>query len=203
MKIVPNEEFITKNYTKTIELLEKLNLPELKKLVENYSEEYATAPASTYKKMYSAFPGGLCYHNLNVLKWLNTFANEVAPNEWSKSTLLKIAILHDFGKVGEKDNPYFVPNPSEWHRNNGFHYDMNDSLKFFMRVPHRSLFLAQQFGIHLTEDEYLAILLCDGQWDEANAPYKYKETRLAYVTNMAVQWARKVEGSRHEDIAWP
>lgn len=191
--IVVDEEFINKNYDKTILLLNEHDHPKLKKLVETFAQEYATAPASTHASYYSAFTGGLCYHNLNVIKFLNKLCNTLSPDTFAKKTILTVSILQSFGRVGADINtPYFIPASSDWQHNQGKFFDINPDISF-MKIPHRSLFLAQQYDVQLTEEEYLAVLLSDGHLDETNAHYKYKEPSLAQLLQMAVFWSRKVE----------
>jgi hypothetical protein len=45
--------------------------------------------------------------------------------------------------------------------------------------------LCQHFGLKLTQEEFLAIMLNDGQYAAENAPYKLKEPRLADAVHMA------------------
>ena len=41
---------------------------------------------------------------------------------------------HDLGKVGDMEQDYYVPNPSEWHRiNQGKIYDFNKNLNLHDR----------------------------------------------------------------------
>jgi len=91
--IVPNEEFIERNYNKTLELINTTVVDsnrknKLLKMIEHFGERYAVAPASTRKDNHSAFPGGLCYHNLHVLQWIDKFQSVMAPGQFSNETLL-------------------------------------------------------------------------------------------------------------------
>lgn len=201
-EINPTEEFIRRNYEKTAELLKKVYSTEspLLKLVQDLGERYALCPASSHKDYYSAFPGGLCYHNLHVLQWMNRFAAIMAPNLYSSETLLKLSILHDIGKIGDQKDDLYLPTNEDWKRRNGQYYDVNPNMQF-MRIPQRSLFLATQYGIPLTQEEYLAIMLYEGQEDEANSTYKYREPKLATILYFASTWAQKIE--KENIIQWP
>ncbi len=198
--IVPDEIFIQKHYDKTIALLAQYQLSELTNLIESFSEEYALCPASSRKEYHSAFPGGLAYHNLHVLQWLGRFAGALGPDLFEKKGLLKVALLQSFGKVGVKDTPYYLKVEDSWKVQKGIYYDINPDITY-MKIPQRSLYLAQEANVSLTEDEYLAILLVDGQLDETNAHYKYKEPKLAAVLQYAVHWARKTE--KDKKVGWP
>jgi len=191
-EIDPNEEFITSNYGKTIEIVKKQNDPNLLNLLEALGDRYAIAPASARKEYHSAFPGGLCYHNLNVLKWIGKFAQTMTPGRYDLRTLIRVGILHDLGKVGDMENDYYLPQQSSWHRDKGIFYETNRKIDY-MRVPHRSLFLAQLFDVNLCSEEYLAIMLHDGQFDDANKNYAHKEPDLAVVLHFADYWASRAE----------
>ena len=195
-EIIPTAEWIEQNYTTTVKLVNSCDLKRLEVLLTDFAEQYATCPASARKEHYSAFPGGLAYHNLHVLKWIKSFATMMAPDEISKTTMVKLAILHEIGKLGSKDQSYFVRQNGKYYDEKGLYYDFNNCSQF-MSVPHRSLFLAQYYGIELTSDEFLAILLYDNDSDF----YKYKEPKLALILHHAVQWARKLE--KDNIIRWP
>ncbi len=204
MAIVPNEEFLERNYNKTIELIEATiqdsdRKEALLNMFKGFGERYATAPASSRKEYHAAFPGGLCYHTLHVLQWIGKLAGQLAPGEFSNETLLVVALLHDIGKIGDADDLY-VPNTSDWHVERGIFYEVSDKLPY-MRIPMRSLYLAQHFGVKLTQQEYMAILLSEGQYDPGNASYKYKESKLATILHFAKLWAMKVEKTK--DIQYP
>lgn len=205
MAIIPNEEFIERNFSKLLELIESTvkNDQRKEKLLElfNYfGERYAIAPASSRKEYHSAFPGGLCYHSLHVLQWAGKFAGVMAPNEFSNETILTVAVLAPLGKVGSLTEDYYVPLNSDWHAKKGIFFEANDKLSY-MRIPLRSLQLAQHFGINLTEEEYLAILLSEGQNDAANSSYKYREPKLATILSTALAWAQKVEKTK--EVQYP
>ncbi len=204
MSIVPNEEFLERNYNKTLEIIEKTIEDPSRRLAlldmfKALGERYATAPASSRKEYHAAFPGGLCYHSLHVLQWIGKLAGVMAPGEFSNETLLVVSLLHDIGKVGDLEDLY-VPNTSDWHVQRGMFYEVNEKIPY-MRIPMRSIYLAQHWGIRLTQQEYMAILLSEGQYDQGNASYKYREPKLATLLHMAKLWAMKVEKTK--DIQYP
>ena len=116
----------------------------------------------------------------------------MAPNQYTLDTLLTVSLLHDLGKLGTTDEKYYLDQQSQWHRDKGMLYEINPKLQH-MSIPHRSLFLAQEHNVLLANEAYLAILLHEGQLDDANKSYKYKEPTLAIILQYAVQYARKLE----------
>ena len=200
-KIVPDESFMEKNHKKTVNLLQEtfgLNSG-IVNLLCDFEERYVLCPASSRREYYSCFPGGLSYHNLFVRFVMQNLAKVMSYNI-SEANLLKIAFLHEIGKLGTKEHEYYIPQKSDWHREKGMYYEINPDIQY-MKVSQRSLFLINQYDIPLSEQEYLAILLHDGQSDSCNSSYKFKEPTLVLLLQNAVQWARKLE--KENDVCWP
>ena len=179
-------EDIASNFDKFRSVCERLNdrsTPALA-LVDHLGERLALCPASSRKDFHHAIPGGLVDHSLRVLtnamKLCKTFGWEV-----SKESLIIGCLFHDLGKVGDHEKDYYVPQDSDWHREKlGEMYKYNKDMQY-MTVPHRGVWLCQHFGLKLSQEEWLSIILNDGQYDEVNAPYKMKEPRLADIVHMS------------------
>lgn len=195
--INPDASFIEENFKMTLSLARSVE--GLGSLLGDFADEYAICPASTRREFFSCFPGGLAYHNLQVMKWLSKFST-VMEHKVSKETMVKLAILHQFGKVGVKEKGFYLRKNSDWHDKNGIFYEINSDVQF-MKVSHRSIFLANQYKISLSEEEYLAILLQDGLLDDSNAKYAYNQPQLASVFHNALQWSIKIE--KDNIVNWP
>lgn len=195
--IKPDQEFILNNYKKTLNVIKD---PNLSSLLQDYEERYMLCPASRQSSYYSAFPGGLAYHNLFVLFWAKKFCKFLSVKDLSEDSIVKVSILHEIGKLGTLQESYFIPQKSSWHREKGIYYEINPNISF-MKIPHRSLFWAQKYKISLTQDEYLAILLNNDYYNEENIYYKYKESQFVLLFQQATQWARKLE--KENNILWP
>lgn len=199
--IIPDEAFIKKNYEKTISLIETTVVSDRKQkildLFSFFDTRYAVAPASQNRSYYSAFQGGLAYHNLNILQWVGRFASLMAKDEFSNETLLVVSLLHSIGVLGTLDKEYFLPQTNKWKKDQGALFEINEDISF-VKIPHRSLFLLQRLEVKLTEDEYLAILLQDGQGDETNRHYNFKEPKLAQILQFAKATAIKQERDNYE-----
>ena len=200
-KIEANEEFIKKNYEKTLSLInDTVKSDRKQKILDLFSffqVRYATCPASQNKNYYSAFTGGLCFHNLNVLQWVGRFASLMAKDEFTNETLLIVSLLHDIGLIGNKGREYFLPQASQWHRDQGMMYEINKDIDF-VKIAHRSLFLLQDFDVKLGRDEFVAIMLQDGQTDETNRHYANKEPKLAQILQFAKATAMRYERENYE-----
>lgn len=177
------------------------------KLMEIYTyfqDRMLLAPASAKEHYHNTFPGGYISHVLHVIecatKLFNLWKDMEAHINYDFEELMFVALNHDLGKIGDIDNEYYIPNPSEWHRlNMGEIYAFNPKLTY-MEVPHRSIFLLQSFGIKMTQNEMLGILLHDGLYDEGNKPYfiSYKDqnklrTNLPLIMHQADLMASQIE----------
>jgi hypothetical protein len=203
MEIIPNEEFILKNYNKILGLINGIfpdgeNKTNILNLFGFLGDRYTVAPASSRSSFYSSFPGGLCYHTLNLVRWVGKLSGLLSSTPHSKETLLLVCLLAELGKVGDLKEDYYIQ-AGDWQRKNGTNYIINPVLQY-MRPVQRSLYLAQHFNIRLTSDEYIAILLQEGQHDEANSSYKFKESELSTILHFANIWSQKLE--KHNKINW-
>lgn len=180
-------EDIESNWKKYRSLLEK-NLgdrsPAATCLLDALEDRLSTCPASGRKDYHNAFIGGLVEHSLRVLRNSMTLCKAFG---WDlpKDSLVIGSLLHDLGKVGDEANDYYVAQDSEWHRDKlGEVFKHNKEIQY-LTVPQRGVWLCQHFGLRLTKDEYLAILLNDGWVLQENKPYCLKEPLLAHVVMTA------------------
>lgn len=161
-------------------------------LFDEIGQEFFAAPASGREEYHNCWPGGLCDHTLRVIKNLTLITAQMGLGRWPREQLRFVGLVHDLGKAGDGDRPYYVPNPNEWSRNRGMLYEVNRELPF-MPVVDRTLFVLQKFGVALTDEEYLAIRLSDGLYEETNKRYAMKEPDLALLLHWADRWATAEE----------
>lgn len=187
-------EDIASNFDKYRSFMEKLGdrSEAALALVDHLGERLALCPASSKKDYHAAFPGGLVDHSLRVLanamRLVKGFGWEIP-----KDSLIIGCLLHDIGKVGDHEQDYYIPQTDSWRIEKlGEMYTHNRKMQY-MTVPDRGVWLCQHFGLKLTQDEFLAIKLNDGQYAEENAPYKMKEPMLADVVHSADLIATKQE----------
>jgi hypothetical protein len=203
MKIVPNEEFVKDNYDRTIDTFKEIATEKdhpLFLLLDGMGERYALCPATSRKEYYSSFPGGLAYHNLHMFFWMKKFTEIIAPKQFSDGQLFEISILHEIGKLGDLEHEYYLPKNSDWHMKNGIFYEVNPKIQF-MRIPDRSLYLAQEYYSSgrkcLTPSSYLSILLHEGREEG----YQYKLPKLATITQFAYKYSTQLE--KANEVCWP
>lgn len=180
------------------------------KLIDMYKsieETLVTSPASTRLSHHNAFAGGYVDHVIRVVEAALVFEkvwDKFGQNKnYTTEELAFSAINHDLGKLGTNNEPVYIPNQSQWHRENqGLMYNYNPNVSH-MRIADRSLFVLHKYGIEVSENEYLAIKLHDGLYEEANKAYYItynKDTELrsniAYILHQADLMASKIESSK-------
>lgn len=174
------EEVIAKNFENLIKVIEThISEPRRSKLVKLYNDladRMMLAPASSHTTRHNCYPGGYVDHVLRVCDasiglydvWQTIFKSRM--NSFTKEEMIFAALNHDLGKVGDLNEDYYIPNDSDWHVKRGQVYKINPKLTF-MKVPDRSIFTLQQYGIEFSENEYLAIKLHDGLYSKGNESY--------------------------------
>lgn len=188
MKCLSAEE-IEKNYETFVRLCDTLGdrAPAVKKLIDHFGDRLAICPASAKISYHCCFVGGLVCHSLRVLanamKLAKTY-NEDLPKE----SIIISCLFHDIGKLGTLDDDYYVDQTNDYYRKIGNMYEYNKQIQY-MNTSHRTLYLLQHFGIHLSSDEFLAILLCDGLSSEEMKSYTLHEPTLATIVHQADYWA--------------
>ena len=187
------EQQIVDNWNKFLELIETEFPDRASALLAMYKEledRIVSMPASGVEHYHNAFPGGYVDHIIRVHKcamelyelWTKM---GVDISGFTKEELVFAAFHHDLGKVGfpGNGNEIYIFNNSEWHRKHqGKIYTHNPNNPFTM-VPDLSLYLLQHYNIPVTWNEYLAIKIHDGLYDDANKPYFISRTADAKLKN--------------------
>jgi len=205
--IEQTEEKIQQDYNKLMEYLQAdPRWEQLEPLYAVLQDELMTAPASGKVHFHNAFPGGYLDHVLRVtdtaLKIAGLYKQMEGDINFTKQEVIFAALHHDLGKLGNPDEgPYYVEQDSDWHRKRGELYRHNDNLQY-MKAPERGLFMLQKHGVQITQNEWLAIKLSDGLYDEGSkaylvnyAPYAMK-TNLPYIIHWADHISSRVENDK-------
>jgi hypothetical protein len=201
-------EQIQENWNTYIGYIEKyINEPRKKKVLAMMTEleEIAVlAPASSKKSYHNAFPGGYIDHINRVVKasieMAKVWKSLGGDLGFTAEELIFAALFHDLGKLGNGLAPGYLPQTDNWRKDKlGEIYTPNPEIDF-MLVPDRSLFLLQRYGVPVSQNEYIAIRVHDGVYDEANKAYyiSYQESArfkssIAYILHSADLFASKIE----------
>ena len=181
--------------------------PRADKLTEMYKifgDELLLAPASGKTYFHNACPGGYINHIVRVTETALTLAGMYKKMggdiNFTKQELIFAALHHDLGKLGTEDGPYYLDQDSDWHRKRGEMYKHNEHIQYF-KAPERGLMLLQKYGVVITENEWLAIKLSDGIYDEGNKSYLVNYSPYAMKTNLPsiIHWADHISSRVEND----
>lgn len=201
------EDQIIKNLESFYSLIEKsIQSPRKEKLLKLYQDSediLATAPAAPNVNHHNAFPGGYIDHVLRVVDYsiyFNKLWTKLGQEvDYTEEELIFSAINHDLGKLGLDQVPMYIPNDSSWHIEKlGQIFKINDSLPH-MRVADRSLFHLMKYEIPVSQNEWYAIKLHDGLYEEANKQYYMTghdfeiKSNLPYILHQADLTASRLE----------
>jgi hypothetical protein len=206
-----NEEQLLENWQQFLGYIEQYVTGDRKKRLidfyNKYEERFILLPASHKPAYHNCFPGGYIEHvnrvvsaSLEIDKIWRKF--DVKPTYTTEEVVFS-ALNHDLGKFGTFEHEAVLPNPSEWHvKNRGEIYTFNTQMDY-MTVPDRGLWLLSQLGVEISKNEWLAIKLHDGLYDEANKAYLLSwgpetklRTSLPYIIHQADLLAARVEFER-------
>jgi hypothetical protein len=174
-----NEIQLKENWDKLISLVTDTFSGErqtkLLEMYKHFEERMMFAPASGTAHFHNCFIGGYVEHVLHITKisrrLFEMFKEFGAHIDYTEEEVIFAALHHDLGKVGDLENDYYVPNDSKWHiENQGKYYKRGKDLNF-MTVTDRAIYLLNHFGVTMSENEYLALRLTDGMYEEANKTY--------------------------------
>ena len=174
-------EKIKENWERYRELVNTLfptRKDSLNKMYDEFEERMVFMPASGMAHFHNAFAGGYVDHVLRVMDcaealhftW-SSMGSDMSG--YTKEEMLFAAMHHDLGKCGfpGSGKEVYQVETSDWHRKNmGRMYKHNENIPFTM-VPDLSIYLLQMYDIKLSWNEYQAIKIHDGIYDDANKPY--------------------------------
>ena len=200
-------EKIQKNYEKHLKIIDTYigdRKDSIKKMISHMEETYVMAPASGKTWYHSAFPGGYVDHVNRVVEYAvkqsRLYQEMGGTVDYTEEELVFAALFHDLGKLGDGDQPNYIPQTDKWRQDKlSEMYTYNPDLDF-MLIPDRSLFILQKFGIKVTQKEFLGIRLHDGVFDKANEAYFFsnvessrQKTSIISILHSADFLASKVE----------
>ena len=166
----------------------------LNRMYDELEDRMVFMPASSMEHFHNAFAGGYVDHILRVMECAEalhfTWSSQGADmSGYTREELLFAAMHHDLGKAGfpGDGNEVYQIETSDWHRKNqGKLYKTNANIPFAM-VPDLSIWLLQEYGVKVSWNEYQAIKIHDGMYDEANKPYFVARSAQAKLkTNLPV-----------------
>lgn len=182
----------------------------LNRMYDEFEDRMVLMPASSMAHFHNAFAGGYVDHVLRVIECAEalyfTWSSQGADmSGYTKEELVFAAMHHDLGKVGfpGEGNEVYQVETSDWHRKNQNKMYKNNANIPFTMVPDLSIWLLQEYDVKMTWNEYQAIKIHDGMYDDANKPYfvarsaqaKLK-TNLPIILHHADHMAAQIEFER-------
>lgn len=176
----------------------------LNEMYDLLEERIVLTPASGKEHFHNAFPGGYIDHVLRVidfsLKFKTLWKDLGFEFDFTDEELIFSAMHHDLGKVGDVVGDYYLVNDSQWHREKmGLMYKFNDKIHH-MPVSDRTFWMLQNFGIKISQLEFIGIKCTDGMYDDANETYlrqaengKQLKSNIAHILHQADFAASKLE----------
>lgn len=139
--------------------------------------------------------GGLVEYSLELLKTCKNL-NEALGYGVSPTSMIKVCLLSDIGRIGDQHYSRFVVCESEWHKEKlGQYFDWNESCTKF-NIQDMSLWFSQQYNIKLSWDEWQAILLSKDFSNEENKFYSSYRERLSILVSLSKQAVLKNENDK-------
>ena len=198
-----------KNYEKLEALIEKYfknsdRYESVMKLIKSIEEDLINSPSSS--RDHGAYMGGLVEHILDITQYImllrKVFERDglIVPDEES---CMFIALFHDIGKVTDGNDPHYVPQESEWHRDTlGQNFLINPNTEAGLEHCDKSLFLLQSFKVPVNIQEFQAIRIHDGANFGGNQTrtYGYNDAicLLSEITRLADMMAAQLR--KHTDL---
>ena len=209
--MVLNEEQLLENWQQFLGYIKQyITGDRQKRLIDfynTYEERFILLPASHKPAYHNCFPGGYIEHVNRVvsasLEIDLIWRKFDVKSTYTTEEVVFSALNHDLGKFGTFEYEAVLPNPSDWHvKNRGEIYTFNTQMDY-MTVPDRGLWLLSQLGIEVSKNEWLAIKLHDGLYDESNKPYLLSwgpetklRTSLPFIIHQADLLAARIEFER-------
>jgi len=200
-------EKIQANYEKHLKIVDTYigdRKDSIKEMLSHMEENYVMAPASGKTWYHNAFAGGYVDHVNRVVEYAvkqsRLYEEMGGTIDYTEEELVFAALFHDLGKIGDGDQPNYIPQTDKWRQDKlSEMYTYNPDLQF-MLIPDRSLFILQKFGIKVNQNEFLGIRCHDGVFDKANEAYFFshvessrQKTSIISVLHTADFLASKVE----------
>jgi len=194
-------EQLVENYEKFVSLAKQTGddrQPALEKFFEHLGQRLAECPGSSQVAFHNCFPGGLVEHSLRVVRNCNRLV-QVYKDSFviDQKEMIFACLFHDIGKLGGIDEERYLPQTNSYWAEKGKLYEYNPKMPF-LTTPHGGVFLLQHFGVKVSFAEFQAILLNDGQYDDANRAYGLKECPLALLVHQADVASTHIEKKLNE-----
>ena len=179
-----DEQKLLDQYNKYVSLLGRVfGKKQVGALADHLGERILLCPTGLTTEA-GGYPGALVEFSLQVAQK----AKEYAASSETVKPAVRVALIHELGKIGDFSEELYVVQESDWHREKlGQNYKYNEGCSR-MNIAHRTLFFLQHFGITLSREEWLAVATSQGLHLSENSFYGSTASDLIAL----LQFARSV-----------
>ena len=176
-----NEELILELYEKYHSLLKRVfDSEKIDQMFESLGDRIALCPLSHIEDKGGA-PGRLVEFSLQVAQK----AKSLCEDSSLIKSIIRVSLVHELGRLGSIDHNLYIEQDSSWHREKlGQTYKFNEDCPR-MNIGHRSLYLLQHYGIDLSQEEWIAVLVSQGTHLDESKYYGSHSQMLSSILQYA------------------
>ena len=153
------------------------------RFLEDFGTRLATCPRALESNKGGEY-GDLVKYQMKIAVRAKEIS-KITQEECDSRSAVRVALVHELGKLGDEENELFVSQESQWHRDKlGQNFKYNEMCNK-MTVAHRTLYLLQKYEIQLSQDEWITVMTCQGAHFPENAFYANSTSPLSGVINFA------------------
>jgi len=173
-------------------LLKRLENQNVDNLINSMDQRILMSSFSQREKEPFCGIGGNVEYALELAKKASAL-NKALNYDLNKASIIKCSLLSILGRVGTLTRNRYIDTTSEWHKEKlGQYYDWNEDCPKY-QINDMTLFILQNYNVHLSWDEWNAISLIKDMTSEDNKFYNMHKSRLALVLQLAHETVMKDE----------
>ena len=173
-------------------LLKRLENQNVDNLINSMDQRILMSSFSQREKEPFCGIGGNVEYALELAKKASAL-NKALNYDLNKASIIKCSLLSILGRVGTLTRNRYIDTTSEWHKEKlGQYYDWNEDCPKY-QINDMTLFILQNYNVHLNWDEWNAISLIKDMTSEDNKFYNMHKSRLALVLQLAHETVMKDE----------
>ena len=182
-------ETLWQKYSNLLKILENQNVD---KLINSMDQRILMSSFSQREKEPFCGIGGNVEYALELAKKASAL-NKALNYDLNKASIIKCSLLSILGRVGTLTRNRYIDTTSEWHKEKlGQYFDWNEDCPKY-QINDMTLFILQNYNVHLNWDEWNAISLIKDMTSEDNKFYNMHKSRLALVLQLAHETVMKDE----------
>ena len=180
-------------------LLKRLENQNVDNLIDSMDQRILMSSFSQREKEPFCGIGGNVEYALELAKKASAL-NKALNYDLNKASIIKCSLLSILGRVGTLTQNRYIDTTSEWHKEKlGQYYDWNEDCPKY-QINDMTLFILQNYNVHLNWDEWNAISLIKDMTSEDNKFYNMHKSRLALVLQLAHETVMKDEKDKIDEV---